>query len=210
VRLGQGAPRARSECARRANRTVADGRSADRQGATMVRFIFALVVAAVAVTGCATPLETTSLHLSAGDGKWKPAGGSDRRGRTLAEFVPPDESIDNWSRLLTIQFIEQKGVSPGVVMDQLRTAMQVRCPDSPWQVIQQDSTSVLYEWSIAHCGSNPDEHEIARLLKGNDGIQRVAFTQKGLELASAEREQWVKILSDAYVVKDGVRVVVAP
>jgi hypothetical protein len=142
----------------------------------MKRFIFAFVVA---LSGCATPLETASLHLSATDEKWKPAGGSERRGRTLAEFVPQDESINSWSRLLTIQFIEQKGVSPLVVMDQLRAAMQSRCPDSPWQVIQHDSTSVLYEWSIARCDNNPDEHEIARLLKGNDGIQRVAFTPQG-------------------------------
>jgi hypothetical protein len=172
-----------------------------------MRFIFLLVFA---LSGCATSLETASLHLSASDGKWKSAGGSERGGRTLAEFVPQDESINDWSRLLTIQFIEQKGVSPLVVMDQLRSGMQSRCPDSPWQVIQQDPTSVLYEWSIAHCGNNPDEHEIARLLKGNDGIQRVAFTQKGTELAPSEREQWLKILSEAYVVKDGQRVVVAP
>ena len=173
----------------------------------MKGFIFAFVVA---LSGCATALETASLHLSDTDGKWKPAGSSERRGRTLAEFVPPDESISNWSRLLTIQFIEQKGVSPPVVMDQLRAAMQSRCPDSPWQVIQQDPTSVLYEWSITHCGNNPDEHEIARLLKGNDGIQRVAFTRKGAELAPSEREQWIRALSEVYVVKDGQRVVVAP
>ena len=79
-------------------------------------------------------------------------------GGPLQSSFPQDESINDWSRLLTIQFIEQKGVSPLVVMDQLRSAMQSRCPDSPWQVIQQDPTSVLYEWSIAHCGNNPDEH----------------------------------------------------
>jgi hypothetical protein len=173
----------------------------------MRRIAFALMFALCA---CATPLETTSLHLSATGEKWQAAGGSDRRGQTIAEFVPPGESIGNWSRLLTIQFIEQKGVSPLVVMDQLRAAMQNRCPGSPWQIIQQDPTSVLYEWSIARCGSNPDQHEIARLLKGNDGIQRIAFAQKGADLPPSEREQWLKILSEAYVVKDGQRVVVAP
>jgi hypothetical protein len=173
----------------------------------MQRLLLALVVALV---GCATPLETASLHVPDSVGKWKTGGGSERRGRTLAEFVPQDESIDNWSRLLTVQFIEQKGVSPLECMDRLRATMQSRCPGSSWQIIQQDSASVLYEWSIARCGSNPDQHEIARLLKGNDGIQRIAFTRKNAELEPSEREQWIRIFSEAYVVKDGQRVVVAP
>jgi hypothetical protein len=164
----------------------------------------------LALAGCATPLETATLHLADGAGKWKAAAGSERRGRTLMEFVPADESIDNWSRLLTIQFIEEKGVSQLVAMDRLRVAMQGRCPGSSWQIIQQDSTSVLYEWSIARCGSNPDQHEIARLLRGNDGIQRIAFTRKSAELEPSEREQWIKTFSEAYVVKGGQRVVVAP
>src|SRR5882672_10291467 len=164
----------------------------------MQRYFFVLVMV---LSGCATSLESAALHLAGGAGKWKVAGGSERRGQTIAEFVPPGESIDNWSHLLTIQFIEQKGTSPLVVMAQLRDAMQTRCPGSSWHIIQQDSLSVLYEWSIAGCGGNPDQHEIARLLKGNDGIQRLAYAVKSAELVPSEREQWIKAFSDAYVVK---------
>jgi hypothetical protein len=173
------------------------------------RFLLVLGVASVLVS-CATQLETATLHLPDSAGKWKAAGGSDRRGRTLAEFVTQGESIENWSRLLTVQFIEQKGVTPLECMTQLRATMQSRCPGVSWKIVQQDSTSVLYEWSIAGCGSNPDQHEIARLLKGNDGIQRIAFTRKGAELGPSEGEQWIKIFSEAYVVKGGQRVAVAP
>lgn len=175
----------------------------------MPRFLSALVVALVLVS-CATQLESARFQLPGGAGKWKAAGGSDRQGRTLAEFVPQDESIENWSRLLTIQFIEQRGLSPVEVMTPLRAAMQSRCPGSSWKIIQQDSTSVLYEWSIAGCASNPDQHEIARMLKGNDGIQRIAFTRKGTELEPSERDLWIKTFSEAYVIKDGQKVVVAP
>lgn len=173
------------------------------------RFLSALVIALV-LASCATQLESARFQLPDGAGKWKAAGGSDRQGRTLAEFVPQDESIENWSRLLTIQFIEQQGLSPVDSMTQLRAAMQSRCPGSSWKIIQQDSTSVLYEWSIAGCGSNPDQHEIARMLKGNDGIQRIAFTRKGAELEPSERDLWIKTFSEAYVIKDGQKVVVAP
>jgi|HubBroStandDraft_4_1064222.scaffolds.fasta_scaffold749658_1 hypothetical protein len=175
----------------------------------MQRFLRVLAVA-LALVSCATQLETATFHVPDGVGKWKAAFASERRGRTLAEFVPQDESIDNWSRLLTVQFIEQQGLSPMESMAQLRATMQSRCPRSSWKIVQQDSTSVLYEWSIAGCGSNSDQHEIARLLKGNDGIQRIAFTRKGAELEPSEREQWIKTFSEAYVVKGGQKVVVAP
>jgi hypothetical protein len=165
---------------------------------------------ALALASCATQLETAIFQAPDGSAKWKAAGGSDRRGRTLAEFVPRDESIENWSRLLTVQFIEQRDVSPMELMTQLRATMQNRCAGTSWRIVQQDPTSVLYEWSIAGCGSNPDQHEIARLLRGNDGIQRIAFTRKGAELEPSEREQWIKTFSEAYVVKGGLRVVVAP
>jgi hypothetical protein len=173
----------------------------------MKRFV---LLSVIALSGCATSLETANLQLPDGAGKWKAAGGSERRGQTIAEFVPRDESVDNWSQLLTIQFIEQRGVSPLMVMDQLKSKMQSRCPGSMWRIIQQDSLSVLYEWSIASCGGNPDQHEIARLLKGNDGIQRVAIATKSADFSPSDREQWVRVLFEAYVVKDGHKVVAAP
>jgi hypothetical protein len=84
------------------------------------------------------------------------------------------------------------------------------CSEVSHQAIQQDALSVLYEWNIADCGSNPNQHEIARLLKGNDGIQRLAITVKNRDFLPAERSQWMNAFSEFYVMKGGQQVVAVP
>jgi hypothetical protein len=95
-------------------------------------------------------------------------------------------------------------------MKKLQAMMQTRCPGSMWNIIRQDPVSVLYEWKISRCGNNPDQHEVARLLKGNDGVHRVAYVEKVNSLPASERERWIKVFSDAYVEKGGQKVVIAP
>jgi hypothetical protein len=125
-------------------------------------------------------------------------------------YVPREESISNWTKQFTIQFHEDVKASPIAWMTDLRSLMQKRCPGSYWQVLNQDSASVLYEWKISGCGGNPNQHEIARLLKGNDGLHRIAYVEHASTIDPAVRDQWIKAFSDAYVHKNGKRIVTAP
>lgn len=166
-----------------------------------------LLFLSIVLAGCATSLETVFIP---GDSSgWKFGSGSDRKGQTLVEYVPRDESINNWSKLLTIQFLEDAQSTPGALMEAARTRMQARCPNVSWNVIREDTTSVLYEWKISGCSGNPDQNEIARLLKGNDGVHRIAYVEKTSNITAPEREKWIKAFSDAYVEKDGQRVVLS-
>jgi hypothetical protein len=159
-------------------------------------------------TNCANTIET--VYIPSDSSGWKFGSGSDRRNHTIAEFVPSDESIDNWTRLLTIQFIEGESRSPQSLMDVLKSTMLERCPGSYWEVISQDSLSTLYEWKITNCSDNPDQHEIARLLRGNDGLHRIAYTEKTSEMDAATHEIWISTFKDAYVEKGGKKVVIVP
>jgi hypothetical protein len=170
-----------------------------------MRHTVALVCLVLA--GCSTTLET--VFVRADSSGWKLGAGSDRPGQTIAEYVPRGESINNWTQLLSIQFLEGETSRPREVMRKLQTLMQTRCPGSMWDVVHEDSASVLYEWRITKCGASADQHEVARLLKGNDGVHRVAYVQKP-SIPVDERARWIKALSDAYVEKAGQRVVVAP
>ncbi len=168
-----------------------------------------VLVAFVALLGgCATALE--SVYIPADSSGWKLGYGSDRRGQTIAEYVPSNESINNWTKLLTIQFLEGENRSPSAVMDDLKSRMQSRCPGSYWSVISQDSVSILYEWNIKGCSPNPDQHEIARLLKGNDGVHRIAYVEKTSAMNQAIREKWIASFKEAYVEKGGKKVVLVP
>jgi len=167
-----------------------------------------LIFAVMLFAGCATTLE--SVYVPGDSSGWKMGFGSDRRGQTIAEYVPANESINNWSKLLTIQFLEGERRSPPIVMEDLKRSMQTRCPGSFWNIIQQDSASVLYEWKIADCANNADQHELARLLKGNDGVHRIAYTEKTKAISSVVRDKWINALTGAYVVKGSKKVALTP
>lgn len=167
-----------------------------------------MTVAALLIAGCATTLET--VYVPAENKGWKIGHGTNKPGTTLVEFIPNDQVISNWSRLFTIQFLEGARESPVSVMTTLQSQMRLRCPNSQWSVLSQDASSVTYEWSISGCGGQADQHEIARLLKGNEGVHRIAYTQKTVRLEPAEREKWLSAFSNAFVEKGGKRVAVAP
>lgn len=168
-----------------------------------LRFLF--VAACLALAGCFTiPLESVYVPTKTSD--WKFASGSDRPGRTVAEFIPPNEVISNWSRILTIQFFEGDRESPAQVMGNLHRILQSTCPDVKWDVLSGSDTSITYRWSVVKCSGQDDQIEIARLLRGNDGIHRIAYARKGTHLAPGEGEDWVEVFSKAYVLKGGKQI----
>ena len=58
------------------------------------------------------------------------------------------------------------------------------------------------------CNKKVTQHEIARFIKGNDGLHRVALTQKSEKISGNTRKQWLASLKKAYVVKGGARVTI--
>ena len=168
--------------------------------------LLALVVL-VPLAGCATlmesnatPLEMIFTDISAKG--WKKAYAKDVPGQgNIIERIPKDESLDNWTKMITIQFLENEHSAPREFMKGLERTMTGRCPDVTWSVIDSTSNSILYEWRIAGCQGQDDQHEVARLLRGNDGLHRFAYVEKVPELAPEVREQWIANLRSAYLVK---------
>jgi hypothetical protein len=112
--------------------------------------------------------------------------------------------------MFTIQFLEGTRDSPHAVMNTLKAQMLARCPNARWNVLAEDASSVTYRWSISNCPGQSDQMELARLLQGNDGVHRIAYVHKGSAFAPGESEPWLTAFANAYVEKNGARVVVAP
>jgi len=157
----------------------------------------------LSIAGCAsTPLEAIATEQKLAG--WKVGSQQDLgRGRgTIVELIPVSESIDKWQQLGTIQFLEGENRTPQVLMEALEASMKTRCPTSTdWQVISEEPHSVIYEWRIHSCTGQDNQTEISRILQGNDGLHRIAYTEKGDTMTPKNREYWMEVLRKAYVAK---------
>ena len=159
-------------------------------------------VLVVGIVGCATPLEGIYAPIDATG--WKVAYAKDVPGRgNIVERIPSGESLNNWSKMVTIQFMEGDQRTPSVFMDALKGQMIQRCPKVEWAVVESNNSSILYEWNIKNCSGQQDQHEVSRLLRGNDGLHRIAYVEKVPQLSKETRERWIANLKSAYLVKGG-------
>jgi hypothetical protein len=162
-----------------------------------------ILIGVLSIAGCvSTPLEAivTEQKLAG----WKVGSQQDLgRGRgTIVELIPVSESIDKWQQLGTIQFFEGENRAPQVLMEALEERMKTRCPTSTdWRVISEEPHSVTYEWRIHSCTGQDNQMEISRILQGNDGLHRIAYTEKGDAMTPENRELWMEVLRKAYVAK---------
>jgi hypothetical protein len=161
------------------------------------------------LAACATPLEAVRLALP--DTPLALGYQADQPGRgTIREFLPPNENIESWRHLLTIQFFEGERRSPETMVDALHQLALAHGGTLQWQVLERDADSVTYEWSLVDCkkpgAEYQDQAEVARMLRGNDGLHRVAYTERARQMDSAARDKFLKAIAEAIVMKDGKRI----
>ena len=127
----------------------------------------------------------------------------------VVEFVHPNEKIDNWTELLTMQVL-RKPKSPEPIEElvkRMHQASSKQCPAMTWNVINRQFSSeteeagMLYEWSIKGCPPDADQHEIARVVYGRFNVFRLAYVAKTSALSPEKRELWIKELSASKIIR---------
>jgi hypothetical protein len=167
----------------------------------------ALAVAALAVlAGCASA--GTAAHaprhveLRLDPAGWTVARRSGYAGLSVAEYVPPGESVERWTRFVSVQtFADARVPYPGArwAMSECRALLMARCPGATWTVLRDSDQDALYEWKVAGCGAEPDQHEVGRVMHGPGTWARITFSVKG-QMDAATREEWLRRLSEARLV----------
>lgn len=160
----------------------------------------------IVLSGCTVPLEHMVVPLDMPGWKIGYENREQFTNNTIKEIIPQNETIENWTKLLTIQYYNGRKDNPEAFMAALESSMKKRCKETSWKVIEKNDKSILYEWSIANCSPNKDQHEIASLIKGNNGLHRAAYTEKVKNMNTETHDAWVKKLSSTYLEKDGKRI----
>ena len=171
---------------------------------SMRRALAAAALAALA--GCASA--GTAVHaprhveLRLDPAEWTLARRSGDARLSVAEYVPPGERIDRWTRFVSVQtFADARVPYPGArwAMSECRSLLLARCPGATWTVLRDSDQDALYEWRVAGCAAEPDQHEVGRVMNGRGTWARVTFSVKG-RMDAATREEWLRRLSEARLV----------
>ena len=66
---------------------------------------------------------------------------------------------------------------------------------------------MIYEWKGYDCPGTGSRHELSRIIEGNQGLHRIAYTEKSEAMADENRSYWLNVFRQAYVAQ-GTRAVV--
>lgn len=153
----------------------------------------------------------TALHASAAlaqegqvvkglDGEaWVLANRQVMSGVTMMEYVRQGQNIETSKELYTI--MKMPGTTDaGAMAQKVMSMTQANCASFNGLVYWGESSDTLYEWNANGC-NDPKykaEHEIARLIRMDDGVYRLSYAWHEAQMPATNRSQWLKLISEAW------------
>lgn len=117
------------------------------------------------------------------------------------EWVTGGETVDNWTQLFSVQrMVVPAEIAAGQYARLLLESLRHRCGGLQSTVLDDGRDSALYEWSVAGCPGEEDQHELVRVLRTGDYVFRIAYTRKASAIAAEAREQWLSVLRQVHPV----------
>lgn len=157
----------------------------------------------VVLAGCATlgtgtaPPQHVELRLDPAE--WVQVLRAEDGAVSVTEYAAPGETAEAWSRFVSVQVYSDAQLAypgAGPALSECRALLQASCPGAVWTMLRDGDQDALYEWRIAGCPAEPDQHEVGRLIHGRGAWARITFTVKG-EMDAATREAWIRRLEEA-------------
>lgn len=156
------------------------------------------------LSGCATPAGE-QIRLPGDLPGWKL--GHKQRDRlnhsVFSELILETEYISNWSKKVSLEFYDKNQMDPEAFMLRLKSKMARFCKNIQSRVLDKQADSIMYEWRIKDCKRYPDQHILARIIRGKEGLHRVAYIEKTRDISPDNYRQWQKKLLGAYLEAGG-------
>jgi hypothetical protein len=126
-------------------------------------------------------------------------------GTVYKEYVLKGETVENWSELVTLQFFP--GLQDKTSLENFeqlnKTNLLKVCPNANWKTLSSNDNERVWEWSIKNCTGQPDQSEIAKVVKTKEGIHIFHYATKKENISDATREIWLKNLNSIKIEDKG-------
>jgi len=130
--------------------------------------------------------------------KWHLGHTAEKGGQRIKEFVLPGENVNNWTELVTVQSF--LGAQKRMTAEEIVLGMKQQlneCPKAMWRIIQGDNDEFLYEWQTVDCPGWDNQYELAKVIRGQTAIHRVAYANRKLPISEETRRQWTHLVGQA-------------
>lgn len=118
----------------------------------------------------------------------------------IIEYIPVDQTSQNWSKIINIQFLEEKIYAPiGMVLDRIRDEVIAAHPNCKviWKVIEKNERDFLYEWIVHEPNQNAPYHAIGRMFITNKGTHRIGIDHQHEKMSGDERKKLIRLLKES-------------
>lgn len=134
---------------------------------------------------------------------WKIGNQGQSEQGPMAEFVLENETVENWSELVTVQMYPglQTKTMPADFAYMARKELLKICPSVDWRLVSVSQSEATYEWSVSGCAAQPDQMEIVRVVRGELGVHLIHYAVKKPAIADEQRLKWIERLGRAKLVK---------
>lgn len=136
------------------------------------------------------------------DGRtWNEAVRNEGATKGSVEYVLPDEKVDNWSELVTINYflgLEGEDLITRFISF-TKDGLYKQCADVKWEELEKKQDSVVYTWTAQNCKGWSDQTEVARAVKSAQGLYVLHYASKKVPMPADKRAVWVKLFTKATI-----------
>lgn len=130
-------------------------------------------------------------------------GAAGKGGVVYDEYVLKDEKVDNWSELITIQFMPglNKDTNLDVFEGRNKTRMTNICPNIKWDSLYQQEDERMWQFTIKDCPGQPDQSELMRVVKTDEGFHMFHYVTKKAPMPEDVKNTWMKNLKAIKIIQ---------
>lgn len=114
-------------------------------------------------------------------------------GSCLTRYILEQETMENWSELVNIQFTESGRLNCSDALQALKQEVALN-KSVTYKIYEQQEDSLLFE-KIFPSG----ERELVRMIMTREGLHRLAYVKRHAMMTDVDREQWIARLKQTTI-----------
>jgi len=137
---------------------------------------------------------------------WKIGAYQKKNCEYIFEYIPLNEEIGSWSQILTVSFVsnqtlnEESKTALGAMASMKRKLANYFDDRFELNVLQRAENDVVYESFIPGDENLGAEFDIVRLIKTSNGLHRISYARKGVDIEEDEKRKFLRIIQGASLI----------